>query len=259
MWRGANFRQIIMAGPQRKLTVKESIPLSPNLVRVILSGDELEGFPSDYESGYVKLIFREDGREKPLMRSYTVRAFDSVDLTLTLDFVCHGDNGPASTWVNHTSVGDLVTISGPGPTKLADQLADWFFFAGDMSALPAIAVNLEKLPAHARGYAVIEIMSLDDRLDLKVPSNMELIWVLNPRPEIQNTFLAEKVCSLAWLTGEPYVWVASEFETMRKLRRYFKIEKKLAKQQVYASSYWKMGTSDEGNKLAKAQDSEADI
>jgi NADPH-dependent ferric siderophore reductase len=83
-------------------------------------------------------------------------------------------------------------------------------------------------------------------------------WVINPHPDKPNTQLADKVKSLPWLDGEPSVWVASEFETMRNLRRYFKQEHNLARDHLYVSSYWKMGDTDEGHKAAKKIDPEAE-
>lgn len=245
-----------MAGRKsRTLTVVRKQHLSPNMIRIILGGQALADFPEGQESGYVKLCFTSPVR---CVRSYTIRAFDPRKKELTLDFVAHGDNGPASAWASSSQVGDVITIDGPGAVKLVDVSADWFLITGDMTALPAISVNLEKLPSNAKGYAVIEILSEADKQILTAPKGIDIQWVINPHPDKPNTLLADAVKALTWLEGSPSVWCASEFESMRSLRRYCKQEQQVERGQLYASSYWKMGDTDEGNKAAKKTDTEAD-
>lgn len=245
------------ARPSRLITIAEKIQLTPNMIRIVLGGDSLNDFPEGQESGYVKLVFQKNG--KTVVRSYTIRAFNPITKQLTLDFVVHGDNGPASAWAISAKVGDSITINGPGPIKLMNHNADWFLIAGDMTALPAMAVNLEKLPAKASGYAVIEVLSEADCQDLKTPDNMHVNWLINPHPDQPNTVLTDAVRALPWQEGTPDIWVATEFETMRNLRRYFKLEREVTRDELYISSYWKMGDTDEGNKAAKKIDPEADI
>ena len=260
----------------RNVTVKHKQWLTPNMLRIILCGEALNDFPVNFESGYVKLRFLNDESsqvvheklagdrsvndalvsEKPLVRSYTIRAFDQKKSELTLDFVSHGDNGPASAWALACNVGDVINVDGPGAAKLINMDADWFFIAGDMTALPAISVNLEKLPPTAIGYAVIETLSEDDKMPLFSPEGISVHWVINAHPDISNTLLADKVRSLPWQQGEVSVWVASEFSAMKNLRQYFKVERKVNKNNVYISSYWKMGDTDEGHKKAKKIDAE---
>ncbi|MGM0449815.1 MAG: siderophore-interacting protein, partial [Pseudomonadota bacterium] len=232
--------------------------LTSNMRRIVLQGPELTDFPVDQEGGYVKLVFEpaEEGG-KPTLRSYTIRAFDASEQALTLDFVDHGDGGPASAWANRAEPGDSITIRGPGDPKLAAPEADWFLLAGDMSALPALAVNLENLPADARGYALIEVLSEDDRQPIDHPEGIELTWLVNPDTGNPNALLAERVPSLPWLPGTPYPWFAGEFSTMRTMRRYFRDESGISRHAMYCSCYWKLGDTDEGMKRAKKLDPEA--
>lgn len=44
---------------------------------------------------------------------------------------------------------------------------------------------------------------------------------------------------------------------MRELRRYFKEERQVARQDLYISSYWKCGSSEDQHKVFKREDSEA--
>lgn len=81
--------------------------------------------------------------------------------------------------------------------------------------------------------------------------------MLNPHPDKLNTVLADAVKKLPWLEGVPSIWVASEFDAMRNLRAYFRKECGVERGQMYASSYWKMGETDEGNKKAKKMDEDA--
>ena len=242
---------------QYDLAVVSNKSLTPHMRRITRHGESLADFPADQESGYVKLVLGTDSGDKPIMRSYTIRAFDAARREMTLDFVDHGDTGPASAWARRAEPGTRVTVRGPGEKKLVDPQADWFLLAGDMSALPALTVNLEKMPADARGYAVIEVLSEADRQEIRVPAGIDVRWIVNEDNERENTLLADEVQNVDWLPGTPYPWFAGEFNTMRLVRRYFRDEKGIDKRAMYVSSYWKIGDTDEGMKLAKRMDPEA--
>lgn len=241
-----------------QVSVVSNETLTPNMRRIVLHGEDLGSFPADQESGYVKLMFEPptDGA-RPVMRSYTIRRFDDHRRELTLDFVDHGDTGPASAWASQARAGDPIRIRGPGEKKLADPDADWFLLAGDMSALPALAVNLERLPDTATGHVVVEVPSEEDRQPLDHPPGMEVRWLVNPDNERPNTMLADTVQALPWLPGRPYPWFAGEFDAMRRVRRYLRDERGVDKRAMYVSCYWKIGDTDEGMKRAKKLDSEA--
>ena len=245
-----------MAKVIRQVVVSDKYPLTPNMQRVVLSGDALADFPTDFEGGYIKLILP-DGSEKPPVRSYTVREFDAATKRLSIDMVAHGDTGPAASWANHSNPGESISIQGPGACQPINSNADWFLLAGDMSALPAIAVNLERLPAGAKGHVVLEIISAQDKVPLNVPEDMEVHWVVNPEPEADNSVLEDTVMALPWLDGQVSIWVAGEFSASRALRQYFRHSKGVAKEHKYISCYWKIGVTDEGMKAAKRADTEA--
>lgn len=247
----------------RTLTVRQKKYLTPNMIRMVLGGDELSDFPLNEEGGYIKLSFPAESTDfavasqtpsKPLVRSYTIRAFDHEALELTLDFVVHDVKGPASTWALVADQGDTIHTNGPGVVKRVDTQADWVFIAGDMTALPAISVNIDTLPSSAKGYVVIEILDEKDKQSFHAPEGIHVHWVINPHPEIPNTLLFEAVKKQPWLAGNPSIWFAGEFDAMRHMRRYFKQERCVARDQIYLSSYWKMGDTDEGNKAAKKRD-----
>jgi NADPH-dependent ferric siderophore reductase len=222
--------------------------------RISLVGADLDDFPEGQESGYVKLLLEQDGAE--VRRSYTIREFHAASKTLHLDFMRHADGGPASTWAEQTAVGQEISIVGPGAKKLLDFDADWFLLAGDMTALPAISVNLEQLPPGAKGCVVVEVLSEADKQQLTAPQDMEIHWVVNQTPSRDDFPLFDKVKEFEFLPGKPSIWVAGEFHTSRAIRRYLKIEKGVQRDEIYASSYWHLGLSDDQHKVAKKTDTD---
>ncbi len=248
----------------RELMVSEIHQLTPQLLRMVLTGQDLADFPQGQEGGYIKLRFpHSDPELKPRVRSYTIVNF-AYDATLeryelTIDFALHGDTGLASAWALTAKVGDTISIDGPGSVKLVDAAADWFFLVGDMTALPALNVNLQKLPSNAKGYVVLDIVSEAEKTYLTIPEGLQVHWVINPHPDQPNNLLVDTVKSLTWEQGQANVWVACEFEAMRQLRRYFKQDRAVDKNNLYISSYWKMGVTDEENKRAKKMDAEANL
>ncbi|MEX1216683.1 siderophore-interacting protein [Saccharospirillum sp.] len=244
-----------MARPEpRELEVLKTDNLTPHMRRITLGGAGMASFPADQASAYIKLIFPTEGDARPLMRTYTVRQHRENEIDV--DFVIHDTVGPASQWAVETQPGDRILVGGPGPKKLINEEADWLLLAGDMTALPAISVNLQLLPDNARGYAVIEVLDRADIQELVKPDNLELIWVVNAEPDPSGQVLLDRVKQLDWLDGQPAVWAATEFQSMRNLRAYFKQERQVPKSHLYVSSYWKMGSSEDQHKVAKQKDAE---
>ena len=240
-----------MSRPQpRELVVINKHMVTPNMLRVTLGGDNIHTIEPGQESGYVKLIFpQEKGR---LMRTYTIRhqRADEIDI----DFMLHENAGPASSWAKNTAPGERILIGGPGPKKMIDTATDWQLLVGDMTALPAISVNLETLPANAKGYAVIEVVSVEDIQAITHPSGIEVKWVINPTPGKNELALLQQVQALDWLNGSLSAWVACEFSSMKVLRHFLKEEKGMTKENLYLSSYWKQGSNEDQHKVVKSED-----
>jgi NADPH-dependent ferric siderophore reductase len=245
---------------QYAVVVKRTTRLTPNMQRLCLTGESLQSFPNTLPGAYIKLLFDTHGNpltselndQEVAMRTYTVSAFDKDNGELTVDMVLHNDNGitgPASSWAASAQPGDALLIAGPGSSKALAPNYDWVLFAGDMTAMPTIKNYLASLPDNTKGYAVIAIEHEDDKQVLKKPIGVELVWALP----------SQLLCTLeacSWLVGMPAVWVACEFSEMRAIRRWLKDVKAVPHNQVYISSYWKKGRSEDQHKIDKRIDSE---
>jgi NADPH-dependent ferric siderophore reductase len=219
-----------------------------------LGGQELAGFPDDSNSAYVKLKMTSPppgSDERPMIRTYTVRNFDADQLELDVDFVMHADQGPASDWASSAQPGDEMVILGPGPKKLVDYSADWFLLAGDMSALPAISANIAGMPADATGHVVLEIINEADRQELGFPAGLHVQWIVNPHPDAENTLLLDAVKEIRFAAGRPSIWIAGEFSSVLAIRAYLKKERSVGRKDLYVSSYWQMGKSEDEHRVSK--------
>ncbi|MXO65411.1 siderophore-interacting protein [Altericroceibacterium endophyticum] len=240
----------------RQLEVIASRKVTPNMLRITLGGAGLDGFPADQAGGYVKLRLEQDGSAKPVVRTYTIRAQREGEIDV--DFVLHGvesgDAGPATLWAVSAQPGDTILVGGPGPAKPLPANKDRYLVVGDMTAIPAICVNLEQLPANAKGMVVLEVQDEADVPDVDLPASMEMVPVVNTHPGIAESPLPEKVKSFDWGEGAVYAWSASEFSAMRALRDFFHGEKQLGRDELYISSYWKSGLNEDSHKVVKRED-----
>lgn len=252
-----------MSRPQPiELTVTNKKLITPHMLRMTLGGENIKNIPEDQESGYVKLVIPTDDIQAPennksLMRTYTIRhqRSDSIDV----DFMLHGDSGLASNWAKHAKVDDTITIAGVGSKRMIRMPSDWYLVVGDMTALPAISVNLAELPSDAKGYAVIEVISEEDIQTIEHPIGVTLKWIINPTPGKNPNTLLETIQSLNWLNGNVSVWAACEFNSMRALRPFLKVEKEVSKEALYLSSYWKLGINEDQHKIEKRIDANQTI
>lgn len=229
------------------------------MLRIKLGGAGLADFPEGCQGGYLKFrLPAADG--KMAVRTYTIRA--QRDGALDIDFALHaetatGHAGPATEWALSAKPGDIVSVAGPGPAKPLPPGHDFYLLAGDMTALPAIAVNLAALPENARGLVVIEVMDADDAQDLARPDGVELRWLVTGQPGSRPDALVTALREFGWPEGDVYAWSACEFSAMQGLRAYLRDERGLGPDRLYISSYWKSGLTEEDHKLAKREDAEA--
>ena len=193
------------------------------------------------------------------MRTYTVANYRRDAREIDVDFMLHShpestQNSVAESWAMQAKAGDTIPIFGPGPATFINPDADWFLLAADMTALPALTASLARLPDDATGYVVVEILSADDRQTLQVPENVSIKWVVNPTAGSDDSPLYEVIKQLQWLDGRVSVWTACEFKTMKKIRQYYREARHVPKSNLYISSYWKKGLTEEAHKVAKKED-----
>lgn len=235
---------------QRTLRVVAKCWVTPHLLRITLTGEALAGFPEGHESANCKLLL-DNGRGQIITRTYTVRHYRADSRELDIDFFIHDAPGPASIWAADTRIGDTIQFKGPSSPKLVNTDSDWVLLAGDMSAMPALEANLERLPPETKGIAVFEIISDEDRHDIAAPDGVEVRWVLNPHPDEPNDILYEAVTAIPLALGRVAVWIAGEAGCIRKLRRYFKDEAGIERSHFYGSGYWQIGLTEDAHQIAK--------
>lgn len=188
----------------------------------------------------------EDPDRRPTLRKYTVRSLDVAASRLDIDFVLHADAGPGSAVAETAQIGAEIGVIGPGGGGLVD--ADWYLFAGDETALPAIARMLEKLPAHARGKAFVEVADKDEVQYLEFQAGIEVTWLLRNGAAAGTTSLLIDAVRSTVLPGDGssvYVWAGCEFAAFRQIRSYCRTELGLKKDEHLVVSYWNRGNSAE--------------
>ncbi|MFF1882796.1 siderophore-interacting protein [Pseudarthrobacter sp. NPDC058196] len=247
--------------PQVNLTVLRKEQLSPHMVRIIAGGDGFKDFVNNaFVDRYVKIVFPQPGvdypspldlwtvretmpREQwPFTRTYTLRWVDHGARELAIDFVVHGDEGLAGPWAANAQPGEALTFTGPGGAYNPNPEADWYLFAGDEAALPAIAASIEVLPAAAVGLAFLEVGSEADIQPLDAPAGLEVRWLVRGDvPAGSSTLLVDAVAGAEWPAGTVDVFAHGERGYMKSLREVFFKQRGLERRQVSLSGYWAQG------------------
>ena len=239
--------------PPRVLTVARSAWLTPNMIRVTFAGPELADIPAGSEAAHCKLMLPAEGQSRadftaqlsegpsPARRTYTIRHVRSERREIDIDFVAHGEEGPASAWALRAQPGSFCGFTGPGNVKLTEFYADWYLVAADMAALPVAAATLEAMPRSAKGVAIFEITSEEDRQAIDAPPGIALHWLLQPDPHTRSFAQEEFIRALDWPAGTVQTCVAGESGVIRSLRHLLHNEKALPKTDTYISGYWKIG------------------
>ncbi|GAA0841449.1 siderophore-interacting protein [Streptosporangium amethystogenes subsp. fukuiense] len=181
--------------------------LSPSFVRVTFGGEDLAGFADKGFDQRIKVILPlPDGSLTPLgdgddwyqrwralpqelrnpIRTYTVRAVRPERRELDVDFVLHGETGPASRWATRATPGDRVVVVGPNaayPGTTGGQ--EWappagathLLLAGDETAVPAITTIAESLSGSVPATVLLEVPEAADALTLDVRPGVRVTWL----------------------------------------------------------------------------------
>lgn len=242
----------------RTLTVASVADLTPALRRIVLTGEDLDGFVSLGFDDHAKIfpvangetpalpVLGPDGpvwpEPRPLARDYTPRAHDAAARTLTLDFVT-GHGGPATEWAMEAQVGSILGVGGPRgsfiiPTDFSDHV-----LVGDETALPAIARRLQELPAGVRAWAVIEVEDESGRLPLESAADLSLTWAERrgrPRGGIETLDAAVEAALDAVDRTDAHVWIAAESAVAKALRTKL-LAMGFDAGAMKAAGYWRLG------------------
>lgn len=192
------------------------------------------------------LIQWENPQRRPVTRKYTVRSIDQAANTIDIDFVRHPDTGPGSSFAEQTKPGDAIGALGPGGGGLIE--ADWYLFAGDETALPAIARMVEHLPARARATILIEVADSEEIQPLASPAHVDISWLCrNENGSEAGALLERAVREVCFPADESqiYVWAGCEFDAFRKIRTHIRQDRGLAKSEHLIVSYWRKGKSED--------------
>ena len=190
--------------------VVASKQISPNFVRVTIGGDGLQQFSPMGE--------------------------------IDIDFVSHGDGGPASAWAAKAAPGDQVAFLDEGLIYNPTEDYEWQLLVGDESALPAIMGIVSTAPRDLKAEVFLEIPHADDAQTVAAPEGVDIHWVIRTDAHTHPGLLALAAVQDATLPDGPsYTYIAGERELATSLRRHLVNDRKFPKSNVTFTGYWRFG------------------
>lgn len=244
----------------RIVSVVRTEQLSAHLIRVLVTGEKLKDFGQGWGSAHIKFLLKNpeatelilpkttfkgpvwpEDAIRPFVRVYSVHHYDEAANELAVDFAIHG-HGVASQWAINAKPGDEVGLAGPGGFKPTIGPADWYLFAGDLSAMSGMTALLGNLPDHAKGHAMIQVHGPEDVYEFPHPESVKITWLYDAK---SSTALIDTVTALPWPQGKVSAWIAGENAAVIGMRKYLKEKRGLDKNSMYAMPFWKRGENEE--------------
>ncbi|MGF0117303.1 siderophore-interacting protein [Promicromonospora sp. Marseille-Q5078] len=270
--------------PAEVVTTKQ---VSPHLRRVTLGIDDIDRLTLVGDDQWFRLFLPRPGQDalrlptrtsnlgwyaqylatlrsrRPLVRNYTIRAARPELREIDVDFVLHGHDealegahggadarvGPGAGFALRARPGDQVGILDQGAYHRPRAECAWTLLVADESGLPAVAGICESLPDDARGVAVVEVPTADDRQDFRVPDGVDLRWVERDRAASGDPALGEVAGRAALASvreadlpaGPGYALVAGEQALAAGVRRHLVDDRQWSKAHVDFVGYWRHG------------------
>ncbi len=226
----------------RNTLVMQTQQITPNMVRITLSGPELQGFTSLSPDDHVKLFIPAGASDAACKRDYTPRAYNAQTNELILDFVIH-EAGPATQWASTAQPGDCLQIGGPrGSQVISDQVQRWLLI-GDESALPAITRRIEELPATAEVTSLVVVPSSEDQQWVNSEAQWQPLWLLRNSSVSDADAIIHQLAEVNILP-ETFVWLAGESGMVKQVREHLLVDRAHSKVWLKAAGYWKKGSAE---------------
>lgn len=282
------------------VALKQRTVLSPSLTRMVFASPDVANMKTDGPDQRIKVFFPLPGQNAPQvpqgedwyaryralpederapMRTYTIRALRPEAGEVDVDFVLHGETGPASRWATHARIGDRIGLLAPD-AQVADssQGFEWkpptdvqrVLLVADETALPAVAGILEDLarwPHPPQVQAFLEVAHDADVLPLVAPVGAQLFWLaregaahgqllqqavqarvgpLGLRAAEQDLAEIDIDQDILWEQasaqgGGLYAWVAGEAGAVMAIRRHLVKDCGIDKRAITFMGYWRHG------------------
>ncbi|WP_282354472.1 siderophore-interacting protein [Pseudomonas sp. PS01303] len=197
------------------VTLQRKTQLSPHMMRITLAHPSVNDMATWAPDQRVKLFFpAADGSparlaqgegwyarfkamiadRRPAMRTYTIRHLRAEQGEVDIDFVLHGETGPASRWALRAQPGDSMQILAPDRRFSANdaggfewkppQILNQVLLVADGTALPAAMGILDLLAAKAappQTQAFFEVDSAQDMLPVPDWPGLTVEWLIREK------------------------------------------------------------------------------
>lgn len=251
-----------------RTTVTDVRRLTPGVVRIRVGGGDLAEFVGDGPDQRIKIFLPRPGQlhpvlpapgsgwyaewrampddVRPIMRTYTLRQHHPYSNEVDIDFVLHGDDGPASAWVGRAVPGDPFVFYGPYADYEPTPGTDWQLILGDETTLPAIGAIVEALPADARALVFVEVADAAEQQVWESKGDLTLTWLhRGVAAPGTSSLLLDAVRSTEFLAGRPYVWLGGEAGQVKAIRRHLVGERDVPRSDLYFCGYWRSGRTED--------------
>ncbi len=235
--------------PPRPVIVEAVERVTPGVVRVTFTGDNLASFAQSKPGAHMKLFFAPEDATwppardapRPPSRTYTPRRFDAARSQLEVEFVLHGD-GLASRWSERARVGDRMLLNGPGGGYQIPGEARRLVIVADETSMPAAGMVVEALPQACRVEIFCEIDNKAEERTLSPLVASAPTWLHRaPDRAKPGSLLETALEGLTDLTPDTYFWIACEAGAMRRIRDFLTVRRGIDRARLHSRGYWKFG------------------
>ncbi len=195
------------------VVAEQVVLVTPHTKRITVDGSCLSPFRDDLPTQWLKVLVQGDQHWARLHGSALRSGVEEAGL----DFVLHGDDGPAS--AARVKPGNSIKISGTHPRGgfVIEQEAAHYLVFGDETALPAIAGILESLPANVRVDGFIEVADVSEEQTIESAASVNLIWL--HRKSDANSRLVDAARGSTRSYQSTTSWIAAESTVVAALRK----------------------------------------
>ena len=241
--------------------------ITPHMYRVTIGDGDLANFVSAAADQFITLILPQPGQERPLIdpatfnweffrtmpddirpiaRNYTARRHRPEVAEIDVDFVLHGDGGPASQWALAAKPGDHLAIWGPRMAYAPPEGTDWQLLCADETGLPAVAAILEELAPGERAVAFVEIADAGEAQPLVSAGDVAVNWLHRNGIAVgESDLLIDAVREATFPTGTVYAWGGGERRLMAAVRKHLQDERGVPTGAISFINYWRMGNHED--------------